>query len=69
MNTAARLEESSRHVDGGFVASRAAIERLEGVLPCELHELGNLELRGRQRAVEAFGLGYPSATGQLAHAG
>ena len=69
MNTAARLEESSRHVDGGFVASRAAIERLEGVLPCELHELGNLELRGRQRAVEAFGLGYPSATGKLAHAG
>ena len=28
MNTAARLEELSRNVDGGFVASRAAIEQI-----------------------------------------
>ena len=33
MNTAARLEELSRNVDGGFIASRAAMERFRSAPP------------------------------------
>jgi len=63
MNTAARLEESSRFVEGGFVASHTAIQQFKGVLPCRLTTLGYLELRGRTQTVEAYGLGHRPATG------
>ena len=35
MNTAARLEELSRGVEGGFLSSRAAMERFQSVPPFE----------------------------------
>lgn len=56
MNTAARLEEASRAVEGGFIASRAAIDALEaGALP-KLAPLGALHLRGRQEPIEGYAL-------------
>jgi adenylate cyclase len=42
MNTAARLEELSRQVDGGFLASRAAMERFSSAPPFIVRDLGRL---------------------------
>ena len=56
MNTAARLEEQSRHVDGGFVAARAAIVRFAETPPIALRDLGPLTIRGRVDPVDAVGL-------------
>ena len=43
MNTAARLEELSRKVDGGFLASRAAMERFNSAPPFAVRDLGRLD--------------------------
>lgn len=55
MNTAARLEELSRDVDGGFVASRAAVERL-GPSPVPVRDLGCVPIRGRAEGIDVVGL-------------
>jgi adenylate cyclase len=56
MNTAARLEELSRTVDGGFLASRAAMERFKSVPPFPLRDLGRLPIRGRADGIDVVGL-------------
>jgi adenylate cyclase len=56
MNTAARLEELSRNVDGGFVASRAAIEQFKTASPVPLHDLGVRDIRGRSGGIAVVGL-------------
>jgi adenylate cyclase len=55
MNTAARLEELSRGVEGGFLASRAAIEQLK------VRNLGRLPIRGRADGIDVVGLDIPTA--------
>jgi adenylate cyclase len=57
MNTAARLEELSRNVEGGFLASRAAIERFGPAPPFAVHDLGRLPIRGRADGIDVFGIG------------
>lgn len=57
MNTAARLEELSRKVDGGFLASRAAMARFAAAPPFPLHDLGTLPIRGRVDGIEVVGIG------------
>lgn len=56
MNTAARLEELSRGIEGGFVASKAAMNRFSSAPPFMVSALGHLPIRGRADGVEAFGL-------------
>jgi adenylate cyclase len=56
MNTAARLEELSRTVDGGFLASRAAMERFGSVLPFAIRDLGRLPIRGRADGIDVVGI-------------
>jgi adenylate cyclase len=61
MNTAARLEELSRTVEGGFLASRAAIERFRPPLPIKVRDLGQLPIRGRTDGIDVVGLDVPVA--------
>jgi adenylate cyclase len=56
MNTAARLEELSRKVEGGFLASRAAMERFGSALPFAVRDLGRFAIRGRAHGIDAIGL-------------
>ncbi len=56
MNTAARLEELSRNVDGGFLASRAAMERFSSALPFAVRDLGRLPIRGRADGIDVVGI-------------
>ncbi len=56
MNTAARLEELSRHVEGGFLASRAAIDRFASASPVRLCDLGFREIRGKSDGIEVVGI-------------
>ena len=56
MNTAARLEEQSRNVEGGFLASRAAIDRFKSVPPISLCDLGFRDIRGKSDRIEVVGL-------------
>jgi adenylate cyclase len=57
MNAAARLEELSRSVDGGFLAARAAIERFDATAPAGvLRDLGVMPIRGRVDAIAVVGL-------------
>jgi adenylate cyclase len=56
MNTAARLEEASRTISGGFVVSRSAHERLGQVETIDLESLGAFNPRGRLQPIEIFGL-------------
>ena len=56
MNTAARLEELSRQVDGGFLASRAAMERFSTVPPFAVRDLGRLPIRGRADGIDVVGI-------------
>jgi adenylate cyclase len=56
MNTAARLEELSRQVDGGFLASRAAMERFSSVPPFAMRDLGRLPIRGRADGIDVVGI-------------
>ena len=57
MNTAARLEELSRNVDGGFLASRAAMQRFSSVPPFAVSDLGRLPIRGRADGLDVVGIG------------
>jgi adenylate cyclase len=57
MNTAARLEELSRKVDGGFLASRAAMARFAAAPPFPVQDLGTLPIRGRVDGIEVVGIG------------
>jgi len=56
MNTAARLEELSRNVDGGFLASRAAMARFGSVPPFAVRDLGRLPIRGRADGIDVVGI-------------
>jgi adenylate cyclase len=56
MNTAARLEELSRTVDGGFLASRAAMERFNSTPPFTVRDLGRLPIRGRADGIDVVGI-------------
>jgi adenylate cyclase len=56
MNTAARLEELSRNVEGGFLASRAAMARFGSVPPFTVRDLGQLPIRGRADGIDVVGL-------------
>jgi adenylate cyclase len=61
MNTAARLEELSRKVDGGFLASRAAMARFNSAPPFAVCDLGRLEIRGRADGIDVVGIAAPVA--------
>src|SRR6202035_5505494 len=52
MNTAARLEELSRGVEGGFLASRAAMEQFGSKPPFGIRDLGRLPIRGRTDGID-----------------
>jgi adenylate cyclase len=59
MNTASRLENATREVGARFIASREALQALEGstlegVATCR--DLGELALRGRKEAIRACGI-------------
>jgi adenylate cyclase len=56
MNTAARLEELSRNVDGGFLASRAAMQRFSSAPPFAVRDLGRLPIRGRADGIDVVGI-------------
>lgn len=56
MNTAARLEALSRDVKGGFLVSRAAMERFAVVPPVKLEDLGPRAIRGRADSIDVLGL-------------
>src|SRR3984957_7341030 len=62
MNTAARLEELSRTVDGGFLASRIAMDRFSSVLPFAIRDLGRLPIRGRADGIDVVGIDEPNGT-------
>lgn len=62
MNTTARLEELSRSVDGGFLASRAAMERFSSTPPFALRDLGRLPIRGRADGIDVLGIEAPALT-------
>ena len=59
MNTAARLEELSREVDGGFLASRAAMQRFDSTPPFAVRDLGRLPIRGRVDGIDVVGIDPP----------
>ena len=60
MNTAARLEELSRNVDGGFLASRAAMAQFGSVPPFPVRALGQLPIRGRADGIDVVGIDGPA---------
>jgi len=60
MNTAARLEELSRNVDGGFLASRAAMQRFNSAPPFAVRDLGRLAIRGRADGIDVVGIEAPA---------
>jgi adenylate cyclase len=60
MNTAARLEELSRNVEGGFLASRLAMARFNAAPPFAVRDLGLLPIRGRADGIDVVGLEVPA---------
>jgi adenylate cyclase len=60
MNTAARLEELSRNVEGGFLASRAAMDRFSSAPPFAVRDLGWLPIRGRADRIDVIGIDAPA---------
>jgi adenylate cyclase len=60
MNTGARLEELSRNVEGGFLASRAAMARFNSAPPFAVRDLGQLPIRGRADGIDVVGLAAPA---------
>jgi adenylate cyclase len=60
MNTAARLEELSRKVEGGFVVSRAAMDRFRSMPPVPVRDLGQFAIRGRVDGIDVVGLDMPA---------
>jgi adenylate cyclase len=61
MNIAARLEELSRKVEGGFLASSAAIQRFRSTTPFAVRDLGRLPIRGRADGIDVVGIDVPAA--------
>ncbi|MGC1559730.1 MAG: adenylate/guanylate cyclase domain-containing protein [Bradyrhizobium sp.] len=61
MNTAARLEELSRGVEGGFLASCVAMEQFRSTLPVKVCDQGRLTIRGRTDGIDVVGLDTPAA--------
>ncbi len=59
MNTGARLEELSRTVEGGFLASRAAMKQFSAP-PFAVRDLGQLPIRGRADGIDVVGLDAPA---------
>ena len=57
MNIASRLEQLSREIDGGFLASTAARAAFRTASPVALRELGQVPIRGRVDGIEVVGLG------------
>ncbi len=55
-----RLEELSRSVDGGFLASRAAMERFGSMPPFAVRDLGRLPIRGRADGIDVVGIDAPA---------
>ena len=62
MNTAARLEELSRKVDGGFLASRTAMERFSSAPRVATRDLGRMPIRGRVDGIDVVGIDVPAQT-------
>ena len=62
MNTAARLEELSRKVEGGFLASRAAMDRFSSTPPFAVRDLGRLPIRGRADGIDVIGINAQALT-------
>jgi adenylate cyclase len=60
MNTAARLEELSRNVEGGFLISGAAMQRFGSTPPFAVRDLGQLAIRGRADGIAVVGLDIPA---------
>ena len=60
MNTAARLEELSRKVEGGFLASRGAMDRFNSAPPFAVRDLGRLPIRGRADGIDVVGIDAPA---------
>jgi adenylate cyclase len=60
MNTAARLEELTRNVEGGFLASRAAMDRFSSAPPFVVRDLGRLPIRGRADGIDVVGIDVPA---------
>lgn len=56
MNIAARLEQLSRGIDGGFLASTAATAAFSAAPPVDLRDLGLVAIRGRADGIEVMGL-------------
>lgn len=56
MNTASRLEQLSREVDGGFLVSRAAMDRFGSACPVPVRNLGLRAIRGKADGIEVAGL-------------
>jgi adenylate cyclase len=56
MNTASRLEALSRDVEGGFLVSRAALDKFASPPPVALRPLGLLSIRGRADGIDVAGL-------------
>ena len=50
----------SRGVDGGFLASRTAMERFNSVPPFAIRDLGRLPIRGRADGIDVVGLEAPA---------
>jgi adenylate cyclase len=61
MNTAARLEELSRTVDGGFLSSRTAMEHFGSTPPFAVRDFGRLPIRGRADGIDVVGIDAPAA--------
>jgi adenylate cyclase len=51
-----RREELSRTVDGGFLASRVAMERFSSVPPFAIRNLRRLPIRGRADGIDVIGI-------------
>jgi adenylate cyclase len=43
-------------VDGGFLASRTAMERFSSMLPFAIRDLGRLPIRGRADGIDVVGI-------------
>jgi adenylate cyclase len=62
MNTAARLEELSRAVEGGFLASRIAMQQFKSASPFPVRDLGEFHIRGRKDGIDVVGLDAPASS-------
>jgi adenylate cyclase len=49
-------------VDGGFLASRTAMERFSSMLPFAIRDLGRLPIRGRADGVDVVGIDEPNGS-------